>query len=127
MKPARGVPNIIDSCRIAHDPEPEFISDQVEFKVLFKFPTSLKPSIPFRKEEYPEYLSERQREILKILTDTPKGLKAKEIVEKLKTAPASRTLRDDLAILKKSGIVESWGRGKNAIWFVSYKKEPEVL
>ena len=38
-----GVPKMISSCKAAHDPEPEFTSDQNEFKVTFVFSTPISP------------------------------------------------------------------------------------
>ncbi len=37
---------------------------------------------------------------------------------KLKDPPAQRTIRDDMAALKKSGIVGSRGHAKTAVWFI---------
>lgn len=45
-------------------------------------------------------------------------LNINDIMAKLKDLPAQRTLRDDMAALKKSGIVGSRGRAKTAMWFI---------
>jgi ATP-dependent DNA helicase RecG len=112
----RGIPNIISSCKAANDPEPLFVADNIQFKVLFKFPSSLKPTVVAEKEAG-ILLTARQQEIIAILTHAKDGMKAKEIREKLQDPPAERTLRDDLAVLKAQGLIQSVGRGKNALWY----------
>lgn len=117
----RGIPKIIKSCKTMHDPEPEFMVDEVEFKIVFRFPTSLKPEIIQESEVRLEDLSRRQREIVTML-DKQGRLTTKEIMGRLKEPPAERTLRDDLAALKKAGIVESHGHARTTVWFLLGKK-----
>jgi len=45
----------------------------------------------------------------------------KEILATLKNPPAERTLRNDLAVLRKAGIVGSKGHARAAIWFLQSK------
>lgn len=62
-------------------------------------------------------MSERQKNILKILASGTK-FKLKEILAQLPDHPAERTLRDDLAYLRKHGLVESKGSTKTTIWSI---------
>lgn len=121
----RGIPNIISSCKAANDPEPKFFSDNVQFKVLFEFPTSLKPAVLVNtpEEKGTTRMTERQREILNILMSVGRAIKTKELMEKFRSTPLSeRTLRNDLAALRKQGRVKSSGRGRNALWYGSKKQ-----
>ena len=114
----RGIQEIIKNCMAAGDPEPEFSIDEAEFKIIFKFPSSLKPPVmssPPRKEKIS--LTRRQEEILNILKQAQE-LTAKEIISKLKNPPAERTLRDDLAALKKLGLIESRGHARTTVWLL---------
>lgn len=114
----RGIPVITHSCVASGDPEPEFISDEIEFKVVFKFPTTMKPSVIILEREYENLgLSKRQREIIEILASA-KELGMKEIIEKLKEPPAERTLRDDFAILRKLRVIGSRGHARTTVWFL---------
>jgi ATP-dependent DNA helicase RecG len=118
-----GVPAIINLCKKAHDPEPEFKADELEFKVVFKFPSTIKPPVVFDQENISinHSVTQRQREIVEILMGAQE-LKMKEILQKLKVPPAERTLRDDLAVLKKFGLVDSRGHARTAVWFYTGKK-----
>ncbi len=113
----RGIPKIIASCKKGQDPEPEFFADNLEFKVIFKFPASIKPPAILMAELSEKLLNitGRQREILEILSNY-RELKMKEILAQLKNPPAERTLRDDLAALKALGIIKSQGHAKTSIW-----------
>jgi ATP-dependent DNA helicase RecG len=115
----RGIQEIIKSCMAAGDPEPEFFSDAVQFKVVFKFSTSQKTPV-FKINESSallENLTERQHEIIVILKND-KYLKAKEIMHKLKKPIIERTLRRELAKLKKLGLINVQGHAHNASWFL---------
>lgn len=115
----RGIGEIINRCKVAGDPEPEFIVDPVEFKVVFKFPFSLKPAvIPIGEGVIKT--SSRQQEIIELLTKS-KELTTKEIMDRLKEPLSDRTLRRDLVALKKFGIVASRGRTHKAVWFLLNK------
>lgn len=122
----RGIQEMISKCKSAGDPLPEFIVDELEFKVVFRFPKSLKPMVVTEGEELiltedgeriEIELSERQKNILKILASGTK-FKLKEILAQLPDHPAERTLRDDLAYLRKHGLVESKGSTKTTIWSI---------
>lgn len=56
-------------------------------------------------------------EIIAILSKG-KDLKLKEILAQLLNKPAERTLRDDLAYLRKHGLVESKGSTKTTTWSI---------
>jgi len=46
----------------------------------------------------------------------------RNIREFIKNPPANRTIGDDLAELKKLGLVDTEGVGKGAQWFISKKE-----
>jgi len=115
----RGIGEIINRCKVAGDPEPEFVIDPAEFKIIFKFPFSLKPAIISVGEDVIKP-SSRQQEIIKILTNS-KELTTKEIMDQLEESLSERTLRRDLLALKKLGIVASRGSTHRAVWFLLNK------
>lgn len=67
-------------------------------------------------------LSPRQQEILDILHQE-KTMKMREILQKLKSPPAERTLRDDLTFLRENGIIDSKGHTKTTEWFLVNQSE----
>jgi ATP-dependent DNA helicase RecG len=114
----RGIREIIKECKMAGDPEPEFECDENYFQVTFMFPTSMKPDVILIGDQGKpsKKLSERQKEIIKIIEDYGEA-KASEIKEKLSEKIPDRTLRFDLGGLKKLGIITSKGHGASAAWF----------
>jgi ATP-dependent DNA helicase RecG len=114
----RGIPNIIKSCLDANDPEPQFIVDTVEFKVIFRFPSSLKPPVLTVGADlsYEEF-SARQKEILNILAKHS-GLSTKGILEKFQNVVSERTLRNDLSELESKKIIRSKGQTNNRTWSI---------
>ena len=88
----RGVPKIISSCKAAHDPEPEFMIDQSEFKIIFNFPSLLAPPVILfgEKQVALENLTSRQKEIIQILSSVDE-LKPKELMDKLHEHTTERT------------------------------------
>jgi ATP-dependent DNA helicase RecG len=119
----RGVPKMISSCKAAHDPEPEFVVDQIEFRVTFMFPTSINPPsfVLSKPEEHYANLNSRQREIVQILSNV-KELKSKDIIDRLTEPTPERTLRRDLAGLKALNIADTHGSGRAIVWFLVGKK-----
>ncbi len=113
----RGIKEIIKECKAAGDPEPEFECDENYFQVTFKFPSSIKPDVILigEQDKSLQILSERQKRIIKIIEEIGE-VKASEIKEKLSEQIPDRTLRFDLGVLKKLGIIASKGRGANATW-----------
>lgn len=116
----RGIPGIIGSCKVAHDPEPEFYIDNAEFKIIFKFPKNLQfsqPSQSYIEGDTERKLTNRQKEIIRILSLT-KETKTRQIIELLKESVTERTLQRELATLKKLKIAEKHGHAKTAVWFL---------
>jgi ATP-dependent DNA helicase RecG len=120
----RGIPKIMSSCKAANDPEPEFIIDQVEFKILFRFPVPISPPLIIMDnllDAHPD-LTPRQMEIIQILTTgTPR--KPKEILENLKEPTIERTLRRELSKLRDLHILETKGHGPSVVWFLIPKNK----
>ncbi len=113
----RGVPGIISSCLDVHDPEPEFVSDSVEFKVIFRFSTSLRPPTVHRGERIDTLsnLTERQRKIVEILA---KGsvLTSHDIFSRLHGQASLRTIKADWAHLKSLSLIDTVGKSRNTLW-----------
>jgi len=115
----RGIQEMVVSCKEAGAPEPQFDVDHIEFKVVFSFPHSIGPSqIPSdeRRTELLGSLPDRQRKIAIMIEGEEEGLKLAEILKKLDEPIAERTLRDDLAALKRLGIIKTSGRARATLW-----------
>ncbi|MFI4956126.1 MAG: ATP-binding protein [Gammaproteobacteria bacterium] len=111
----RGIQDIISSCVAAGDPEPEFeVQWSNQFKVVFKFPSSIAPPIIFQ-EDSPNLLTERQKKIISILQQGG-GVTKESILTNCSGELSERTLRRELQILKNLNILEVIGRGANARW-----------
>ena len=102
---------IVDWCVAAGQPEPEFEEQAGAVVVRFR-PSGYHPPLRISHD-----LTERQRRILLILSNR-EGWRVRDILEKLPDHPAPRTLRDDLQLLKKAGLVESSGRSVAARWWL---------
>lgn len=61
----RGVPNIISTCVAADNIEPEFLIDEAEFKITFRFSSTIKPPIYLGNKEVKEFdsLTPRQKKL----------------------------------------------------------------
>lgn len=108
----RGTQKIIELCIRAGHPEPEFLEQNSAVGVRF-LPRGY--TAPLRVSSD---LTERQREILQLLAG--KGaIPLREIRDGLADPPADRTLQDDLAHLKRLGLIGSGGRGRGASYWMS--------
>jgi ATP-dependent DNA helicase RecG len=105
----RGTQKIVDLCRTAGQPEPDF--EEQAGNVLVRFRLS-QYTPPLRVSHD---LTDRQRRILQILSDGVKW-KAKDIHRRLENGPAQRTLQNDLNLLRHFGLIQSEGRGVGALW-----------
>lgn len=115
----RGIKEIYGELKKAGDPEPEFDCDEYDFKVTFKFPTSMKPAVILKDET--ANLSERQRAIVKIISQVGE-IRASDIISKLGPSPSEKTLSRDLAALKKLGVIDVRGHAWTAVWFLKDSK-----
>lgn len=108
----RGIQNIMELCKDANVPEPQFLVDDLEFKVIFRFPYSIKPEV-FDTEP----LTDRQKEIVERL-EKSNELSTNDLKEVFKTRLSERTLHRELIVLKNMGMIASKGRTRNAVWFI---------
>jgi len=87
---SRGIKSIIEACLEANAPPPEFEVDDLEFKIIFKFPHNIIPKIStFDKDSRLPLL---QKKILRILNDGD-SLPLKDIAIKLPQKIVARKLR----------------------------------
>lgn len=113
----RGIQNIIELCKEANIPEPKFLADDLEFKVIFEFSYSINPEVLGNKTLVSKSLTNRQNEIFKNL-EKHSELSVGEIKKLLKNSLSERTLYRELIALKNMGIIASKGRTRNATWFI---------
>lgn len=107
----RGTQKIVDWCVAAGQPEPEFEEQAGALVVRFR------PSGYHPPRRVSHNLTERQRQILLILSDRERW-RLRDIQERLPDSAAERTLRDDLQFLKKAGLVDSGGKSVAARWWL---------
>jgi len=110
-----GTVRMVGYCQQNETPEPEFEEYSGGFAVVFRFKEPMHTSE--QMINIPLKLTTRQNEIINILEKTS-PLTANEISQQLSNPPALRTLRDDLANLKKAGKIHSEGHARTARWFI---------
>lgn len=103
----RGTQKIVELCAAAGHPEPQFEERAGEFVVRFL------PSDYIAPLKVSHDLTERQREILQILSRA-ETVPLREILGHMSSPPSERTVQEDLRHLKKVGLVDSGGRGRGA-------------
>lgn len=108
----RGTLRIIEMCRIAGHPEPEFEERAGNMVVRF-LPSEYSPPLRVSHD-----LSDRQRAILQILSDRQKW-RSKDIASHLNPPLPRTTLRKDLDLLRQLGLVESDGHGAGSRWWIT--------
>lgn len=110
-----GTTTMLKLCREHGVPEPLFEEYSGGFSVTFKFKTPIRnAAAPLLLPDQTD-LTLRQKEILKILAQHGK-ISLRDIVSLLLNPPASRTVGDDLAVLKAKGLVISEGSGRGSRW-----------
>lgn len=107
----RGTQKIVELCRMAGQPEPDFEEQAGNVVVRFRL-SQYTPPLRVSHD-----LTDRQRRILQLLSDGVKW-KVQDILRRLENAPAKRTLQDDLSLLRNLGLIESGGRGAGARWWL---------
>ncbi|OGT09039.1 MAG: hypothetical protein A2X78_01970 [Gammaproteobacteria bacterium GWE2_37_16] len=117
----RGIQNIIELCKEARVPKPQFFADDLEFKVIFKFPHSIKPELLKEVEMSRDNLTTRQTEIVEILGKLGEA-SAKKLKQSIKIALSERTLYRELITLRNMGIIASKGSTTNAVWYMLKNK-----
>lgn len=111
----RGTQDIIQYSLALGNPEPEFFEQGNTFFVRFISRIPLGPQATLVNR-----LSQRQRDILNLLTLGPLPLRT--IMEKLENPPSAQTIADTLANLKDLGLINNRGHGRAAVWFLAQAK-----
>lgn len=105
----RGTQMIIELCVKAGHPEPEFMEESGAFCVRFL------PSGYIAPHRVAHDLTERQREILQVLSQQP-SMPLREIRARMKDPPSDRRMREELLHLKRLGLISSEGYGRGSNW-----------
>lgn len=115
-----GTIRMLEHCHNNGSPEPTFSEEFYGFSVVFPFkePMNTAPMITHVELSSPQQLSPRQKDIITILT-TGGEMSLKEIYNKLNNPPAKRTFREDMTILKKLKIVNSYGLSRATKWYLN--------
>lgn len=112
-----GTLRMISYCQSNKTPEPEFVQYKSGFAVIFKFKEAMNTAVTITQ---PSDFTPRQMEIIAILKNVEE-MSLKDIREHLPTLLAERTIRENLADLKKQGIVSSRGQARSTKWFLNNK------
>ena len=115
-----GTVRMIGYCQKNGTPEPEFQEYSGGFAVIFPFKEPMGSAVREVLSDVQLELTSRQKEVVEILF-TGKKMSVSDIASHLKSAPAARTLREDLTRLKKMGWIDLEGRAKAARWFLVKK------
>lgn len=107
----RGTQDIVDFCKKAGNPKPKFVEMTGSFTVVLPFKEPIGGGYTEKK---PIELTERQREILKILEKSPYN--SAQIAEKIKNFPSRRIVQLDLTKLEKQGLVKREGESRSISW-----------
>jgi ATP-dependent DNA helicase RecG len=107
----RGTQKIVSLCVEAGHPEPEFEERSGEVVVRFL------PSAYIPPHRISHDLTERQRRILHVLSDGGRW-RSRDIAGEFRPPLARTTLREDLDLLRKLGMVATEGRGAGARWWL---------
>ena len=105
----RGTQMIVERCVQAGHPEPEFFEQAGSMVVRFI------PRAYVAPHRVTHDLTDRQREILQVLAAVPE-MPLRDLRGRMAAPPADRTLREDLAYLKRLGLVDAGGFGRGA-WY----------
>jgi len=105
----RGTQKIVELCVKAGHPEPEFGEQAGSVWVRFV------PSGYIAPHRVAHDLTERQRELLQMLAHHGR-LPLREIRKRLASPPSDRMIQEDLAHLRRLGLVHSSGRGRGAVY-----------
>jgi ATP-dependent DNA helicase RecG len=107
----RGTNRVIEAC-LAHGIEaPTF--EETAGAVVVTFRAAIGAVGGAEGVEPGTELTERQREILRVLAHAP-ALPLRELRERLTAPPASRTIQKDIMRLRELGLVKTTGRGAGA-------------
>lgn len=110
----RGIKTILNECEKVKLPEPEYAEYSNGVSITFKYKEPLVPARP-RAIDEDVNISERQKEVLKILSKQ-KQIAVRDILASLLFPATDRTLRRDLSYLKKLGLANYTGKGRNVKW-----------
>lgn len=105
-----GTNKMIDLCKEDGLLEPIFTERTGGLAVTFKF----KESIGTYKTKAQQEITERQKEILEILTQS--SFNGEQIRNKLTDSPSVRTVQIDLSRLEKSGLIKREGKARAMLW-----------
>lgn len=109
-----GYKRIIEACRTGGYPEPKWEELGMMMRVTFYPHTRTTLMVQESKIEY-NLLNDRETSILRLF-DKRKTMHFHEIFERLTPRVSERTLRYQLAALKKKGLLISLGKGRATVW-----------
>ena len=116
----RGTLDMINFCKEANNPIPQFKESTGSFSVILPLKEPMRQfAMPIKQAAKPEGLTGRQQEILEILQSGP--MSREQIMGKLKDAPAVRVVQKDLLKMHKLNLLIKIGglTGRFMKWALS--------
>lgn len=109
----RGTQDMVDFCKKVGNPKPKFREMTGSFTVILPLK---EPIGGYKEKSYPD-LTGRQREMLKLLSES--ALNSAQIAAKLKDYPGIRMVQIELKKLEKFGLVKREGETRATVWKVT--------
>lgn len=126
----RGTLDMIADCKVVGNPLPQYEEIGGVFSITLPFqhsigtlqpkiqPQHMQPQVT-APQQLPAGLTKRQQQILHLLQAEP--LTRQELMAKMDTQFADRTIQLELMTLKKAELVACEGKANNTIWFAIHK------
>ncbi len=114
----RGTIDMVEDCKRAGNPSPNFEEIGNHFSVTLPFKKPIRSLVHTNLEHIDlSRLTPRQQAIINALKNGP--LKTQEIIKVLHLNLTDRSMRLELAQLKKMGLIKSKGKTKSSIWLLN--------
>lgn len=112
-----GTNKMVDLCRDAGLPEPDFSERTGGFVVTFYFKSPIGSYVTDQSSDITieANLSKRQEEILRLMRKNG-PMNTQDLLAQLGDPPTQRTIQNDLRNLKECGLIETRGAAKKTVW-----------
>lgn len=111
----RGTIKMAELTEVAGLPRPEIEETPGAVTVRFR-PGRYTPPLRVARD-----LTSRQQRVLEVLAEFPKGLARGALLTRVDPGVRVWELKEDLAVLRQLGLVETTGHGRGARWFLPHK------
>jgi ATP-dependent DNA helicase RecG len=113
----RGTLDMIQDCKNAGNPPPIFEEVGGSFSLTLPFKEPMSTILHGQKRTEKISLTTRQKKIIEALQEGP--LNRQQIMDQVKTSLTDRGMQLELAKLKSMGLIDSEGKGKAILWYLT--------